>query len=74
MVPPSTQNKQMDMYCGMVTDEASVTWIPEGKIKKAQPTKNGDPPGSLKITLHSLTPHVYSDDEDDSKSPQISLL
>lgn len=81
MVPPSTQNKQMGMYCGMVTDEASVTWIPEGKIKKAQPTKNGDPPGSLKITLHSLTPHVYGDDEKDAsmcdstpESPQISLL
>ena len=88
MVPPSTQNKQMDMYCGMVTDEATVTWIPEGKIKKAQPTANGEPPGSLKITLHSLIPHSHIGDKDISESdssssnlisdiddsPQISLL
>ena len=36
---------------GQTTDSAAITWLPEGKIKKAQPTKNGDPPGSLLITL-----------------------
>ena len=36
---------------GLITDEATITWIPEGKIKKAQPTKNGDPPGSLQISI-----------------------
>ena len=41
-------------YCGCITDEAEIEWIPEGKIKKAQPTKNGDPPGSLRIYLKSL--------------------
>ncbi len=41
-------------YCGCITDDAQIEWIPEGKIKKAQPTKNGDPPGSLRIHLTSL--------------------
>lgn len=36
---------------GLITDNAIVTWLPEGKIKKAQPTKNGDPPGSLQISI-----------------------
>lgn len=36
---------------GLITDDATVTWLPEGKIKKAQPTKNGDPPGSLQISI-----------------------
>lgn len=39
---------------GLSTDEASITWIPEGKVKKAEPLGNGDPPGSLKITLNAL--------------------
>eukprot|EP00581_Thalassiosira_minuscula_P012137 CAMPEP_0183713490 /NCGR_PEP_ID=MMETSP0737-20130205/8316_1 /TAXON_ID=385413 /ORGANISM="Thalassiosira miniscula, Strain CCMP1093" /LENGTH=370 /DNA_ID=CAMNT_0025942275 /DNA_START=33 /DNA_END=1145 /DNA_ORIENTATION=- len=36
---------------GLITDDATIMWLPEGKIKKAQPTKNGDPPGSLKISI-----------------------
>ncbi|KAL9186882.1 hypothetical protein ACHAXT_010602 [Thalassiosira profunda] len=36
---------------GLLTDDATVTWLPEGKIKRAQPTKNGDPPGSLRISI-----------------------
>ncbi|KAL7527376.1 hypothetical protein ACHAXR_001926 [Thalassiosira sp. AJA248-18] len=39
------------LLAGLITDDATVTWLPEGKIKKAQPTKNGDPPGSLKISI-----------------------
>ena len=41
-------------YAGCVTDQATIEWLPEGKIKKACPTKNGDPPGSLRIALESL--------------------
>ena len=41
---------------GVMTDDAIISWIPEGKIKKAQPTKNGEPPGSLQIDFHSLSP------------------
>jgi RsmE family RNA methyltransferase len=51
---------------GTITDEATVTWLPEGKIKKAEPTKNGNPPGSLRIqldALHMYNPHVENRDD-----------
>ena len=44
-------NDQQQLLAGLITDEATVTWLPEGKIKKAQPTKNGDPPGSLQLSI-----------------------
>jgi len=56
-------------YAGLVTDEAEIQWIPEGKIKKAEPTKNGDPPGSLQIALNSLTPIDTTD-----LKPRVSLI
>jgi 16S rRNA (uracil1498-N3)-methyltransferase len=40
---------------GLWTDQATIQWIPQGKVKKAEPLKNGEPPGSLQIALHSLT-------------------
>lgn len=49
-----TKSNDRQNLAGLVTDQASVEWLPEGKIKKAQPTKKGEPPGSLRITLHSL--------------------
>ncbi|GFH50931.1 hypothetical protein CTEN210_07407 [Chaetoceros tenuissimus] len=58
-------------YAGLITDEASIEWIPEGKIKKAQPTKNGDPPGSLQITLNDLVP---IEEELSDMKPRISLI
>ena len=41
-------------HAGTVTDTATIQWIPEGKVKKAEPLGNGNPPGSLQITLHDL--------------------
>jgi RsmE family RNA methyltransferase len=41
-------------YAGWVTDQATITWIPEGKIKHPRPTKLGEPPGSLQIRLDRL--------------------
>eukprot|EP00977_Amphora_coffeiformis_P011831 scaffold2903_cov170-Amphora_coffeaeformis.AAC.8 len=41
-------------HAGMVTDMATIQWIPEGKVKKAEPLGNGNPPGSIQITLHDL--------------------
>jgi RsmE family RNA methyltransferase len=41
-------------HAGNVTDQATIEWFPEGKIKKAEPTARGEPPGSLRVTLHSL--------------------
>jgi len=36
---------------GLITDDATISWLPEGKNKKAQPTKNGEPPGSLRLSI-----------------------
>lgn len=71
IIPQSTVKSET--YGGLTTDEATITWIPEGKIKKAEPTKNGDPPGSLRIKLNSLSSsnnHSHSTDV----TPQISLM
>lgn len=60
-------------HAGFITDEATIQWIPEGKIKKAQPTKNGDPPGSIRVSLQSLAPP--SDDVvSSSASSSVSLI
>jgi RsmE family RNA methyltransferase len=45
-----------DDHNGFLTDVATIEWLPEGKVKKAEPLKNGDPPGSLRVHLNSLTP------------------
>lgn len=41
---------------GLVTDEATIQWLPEGKVKKSEPLGNGDPPGSLRISLKLMRP------------------
>jgi hypothetical protein len=47
---------------GLWTDEATIQWIPEGKVKKAEVLKNGKPPGSLSIQLDNLSsPDAPSD-------------
>ena len=38
----------------LLTDTATIQWIPQGKVKKAEPLGNGEPPGSLQISLHDL--------------------
>jgi RsmE family RNA methyltransferase len=55
---------------GMITDVATVEWKPEGKVKKAEPLKNGDPPGSLQIRLAHLIPA----DHHPSSTPNVSLI
>ena len=60
---------------GHLTDDATVEWIPEGNVKKAEPLKNGNPPGSLKIRLHQLVPslpHGLDDDDDDEVNCEIN--
>ena len=59
---------------GEVTDSATVTWIPEGKIKKAEPTKNGDPPGSLVVTLNCLETPVNDNKSEDFHVSMILAL
>ena len=48
---------------GLLTDHATIEWLPEGKVKKAEPLRNGNPPGSLQVRLESLTPpaEMYDD-------------
>ncbi|VEU34103.1 unnamed protein product [Pseudo-nitzschia multistriata] len=53
---------------GQWTDEATVEWIPEPPVKKAEVLKNGNPPGSLAITLNNLR----SIDEDPGRSSAAS--
>lgn len=54
---------------GLITDEATVQWLPEGKVKKAEPLGNGEPPGSLQITLKALrSPHEHME------KPSVSLI
>ena len=67
----STDNA--DAYAGCVTDQATIEWLPEGKIKKACPTKNGDPPGSLRIALESLAPFTESSPQGDTSSTSDSV-
>jgi RsmE family RNA methyltransferase len=43
-----------DTSPGKLTDEATIEWIPELPVKKAEVLSNGNPPGSLKITLNNL--------------------
>lgn len=48
---------------GLWTDEATVEWIPEGKVKKPEVLKNGNPPGSLSVQLNSLAPQDAPSDQ-----------
>ena len=50
-------SRRRDRLAGLITDDALVSWLPEGKVKKAEPTRNGDPPGSLRISI-PLPPHT----------------
>lgn len=70
---------------GCITDVARIEWLPEGKNIKPCPTKNGDPPGSLKVFLHSLSispmvnaalvdSHSSSDDAIVPPTPTVSLI
>lgn len=45
---------------GLVSDEASIQWMPEGKVKKAEPLGNGNPPGSLRVVLNSLQEPLHT--------------
>ncbi len=47
----SPRLEEANELSGLVTDHAIITWLPEGKIKKAKPTANGEPPGSLRISI-----------------------
>lgn len=69
-------NSGDDSPTGQWTDEATIEWIPEAPVKKAEVLKNGNPPGSLAIRLNNLK---SIDDNDLRTSPasdpiQVSLI
>lgn len=43
-----------DKHDGLLTDDAIIEWLPEGKVKKAEPLGNGNPPGSMRVKLDNL--------------------
>ena len=70
---------------GLITDDAIISWLPEGKNKKAQPTKNGEPPGSLRVSIpqppktilynnHHRNNANDDDDDDDETTMNSSSL
>jgi len=71
-------DEERDEFAGLLTDDATITWLPEGKIKKAEPTKNGDPPGAVCISIPQ-PPKTYLSTQSSDKSlyddtPRVSLL
>ncbi len=60
-------NSEEDGSVGQWTDEATIEWIPESPVKKAEVLKNGNPPGSLAIQLNNLK--SIEDDNDSTTSP-----
>lgn len=83
--PNLAMDEDRNNLAGLITDEATITWLPEGKVKKAEPTKNGDPPGSLRIEIPhppktSLWKERNSTSVEDtvdvsvSDTPRVSLL
>eukprot|EP00956_Cyclotella_meneghiniana_P030935 scaffold79686_cov35-Cyclotella_meneghiniana.AAC.1 len=72
----SNNNHQTNHHLqGLLTDQAIVQWIPEGKIKKAEPTKNGEPPGSVRLYIPPPPQTTFqTQDNDNYSKPPISLL
>jgi RsmE family RNA methyltransferase len=54
---------------GLITDAATIEWLPEGKVKKAEPLRNGNPPGSLRVHLLALQSPI-----DVLATPPVSLI
>lgn len=64
-------NPDFQLTGGLKNDAASIEWIPEGKVKKAEVLKNGDPPGSLLVKLGDQSESAVEGDEQDI---QVSLI
>lgn len=61
-------NQEPPTNTGFLTDTATIQWIPEGKVKKAEPLGNGNPPGSIQIKLeHLVSPPP-------SQQPTVALI
>jgi hypothetical protein len=69
----SIDDNQHNQLQGLLTDQATIQWLPEGKIKKASPTKNGDPPGSLRLYIPH-PPQTVFQNQTSNEAPPVSLL
>ena len=70
-------SSEFETLGGLVTDEAQIIWLPEGKIKKAAPTRNREPPGSLKVLIPNPPKTLLWEDRDGAETddkPRVSLL
>ena len=64
--PSNDTNQHEHRLAGLLTDDASISWLPEGRNKNCEPTKNGEPPGSLKICIpHPPKTLLWRDEFDD---------
>ena len=66
-------NSQDDNAVGQWTDEATVEWLPERPVKKAEVLKNGNPPGSLSVRLNNLKSIYDSDSRTSAASDPINV-
>jgi RsmE family RNA methyltransferase len=59
---------------GQYTDQATIEWIPESPVKKAEVLANGKPPGPLKILLANLTAVGHSNGDVGNSTVPVSLI
>jgi hypothetical protein len=64
-------NNNNNTLAGLRTDNATIVWIAEGKNKVGAPTKNGDPPGSLCITIPHPPPPITTSSSSTSLTTSI---
>ena len=68
----NNNNDNNNTLAGLRTDNATIVWIPEGKRKVGAPTKNGDPPGSLCITIPHPPPPITTSSSSTSSSTSLT--
>jgi hypothetical protein len=57
---------------GWITDEATIQWLPEGKVQKSKPLGKRDPPGALRVFLTAQQPPPNH--ADNTETPSVSLI
>ena len=74
IVDPNSEDDGSSVH-GLKTDHATIQWIAEGNVKKAQVQGNGNPPGSLSILLGDLSASAsaVTTNEEEQTSP-VSLI
>ena len=76
--PPDNTNVHNELG-GIITNKTVIEWLPEGKIEKAEPTKNGELPCSLRLCIPhppktSILQNQQTIDNTPTNIPPVSLL